>query len=256
MKVFDNYEISPCKRFEEPDSSGKFYFEVCEPAEADVWTLYGHINGEGAQAIGDFATREHAEEVYSCITGQPFPASYQSRDWLRVMHAGQKLLEALKAALEWIDAQLFQQRTEIQERISTGVSLKRPGGQHERRSQPFSGPRGATSTTRTQSEIPEPTAPSNPARTSPPPKSSMPTATRSSTRMRTPRRSFRKRTPALGQPLHDCWQHSSPVPTCSPTTMNRTVRKGKPSAKRKPPSRKPPGGQHENLPRQSHHSRS
>lgn len=95
MKLFDNYEISPCTRTEEPGSPGKFYFEVCEPEVADVWTLYGHIMGEGVQAIGDFATREHAEEVYSLITGQPFPASYQSADRLRVMHAAPKLLSAL-----------------------------------------------------------------------------------------------------------------------------------------------------------------
>ena len=57
MKVFDNYEISPCARFEEPDVPGKFYYEVCEPEEADVWTLYGHIPGEGVQAIGDFSKR-------------------------------------------------------------------------------------------------------------------------------------------------------------------------------------------------------
>jgi hypothetical protein len=31
MKVFDNYEISPCHRYEEPDSPGNYYFEVCEP---------------------------------------------------------------------------------------------------------------------------------------------------------------------------------------------------------------------------------
>jgi hypothetical protein len=103
MKVFDNYEISPCKRYEEPDSPGKFYFEVCAAAEADVWTLYGHINGEGVQAIGDFSTREHAKEVYSCITGQAFPDSYLSADWLRVIHTGPKLLEALKELVVHLD---------------------------------------------------------------------------------------------------------------------------------------------------------
>jgi len=51
MKPFDNYEISPCRRYEEPDSPGKSYFEVCAPEEADVWTLYGHVAGEGAHAI-------------------------------------------------------------------------------------------------------------------------------------------------------------------------------------------------------------
>jgi hypothetical protein len=95
MKVYDNYEISPCRRYEEPDSPGKFYFEVCEPEEAHVWTLYGHISGEGVQAIGDFASRQAAEQVYTRITGLPFTGSYQSDDRLRVMHAGRKLLEAL-----------------------------------------------------------------------------------------------------------------------------------------------------------------
>jgi hypothetical protein len=69
MKVYDDYEISPCRRYEDPDSPGTFYFEVCEPEEADVWTLYGHISGEGVEAIGDFATRERAEETFLRITG-------------------------------------------------------------------------------------------------------------------------------------------------------------------------------------------
>jgi hypothetical protein len=72
---FDDYEIHPCTRTEEPDSPGHFYFEQCEPAEADVWTLYGHIPGQGVEAIGDFDTREHAEEVFARITGRPYPYS-------------------------------------------------------------------------------------------------------------------------------------------------------------------------------------
>ncbi len=69
---FDDYEISPCRRFEEPDSPRHFYFEVCESAEADVWTLYGHIPGQGVEAIGDFASLDHATEVYARITGRPY----------------------------------------------------------------------------------------------------------------------------------------------------------------------------------------
>lgn len=99
MKPFDNYEISPCRRYEEPDSPGEFYFEVCEPHEADVWTLYGHINGEGVQAIGDFSTREAADEVFQRITGIPFTGSYTADARVRIMHAGQKLLEALEGVL-------------------------------------------------------------------------------------------------------------------------------------------------------------
>lgn len=69
---FDDYEISPCRRYEEPDSPGRFTFEPCEPREADVWTLYGHVTGEGVQAIGDFDTREHAEEVFARISGRRY----------------------------------------------------------------------------------------------------------------------------------------------------------------------------------------
>ncbi len=122
LNVYDNYEISPCKRFEEPDSPGKFYFEVCEPHEADVWTLYGHITGEGVQAIGDFANREHAEEVFQRITGIPFAGACEVAGRLRVMHAGPKLLEVLSTASDWIDAQHFVQRTDSQETIRNAIA--------------------------------------------------------------------------------------------------------------------------------------
>lgn len=98
MKVYDNYEISPCRRFDDaglPDPNGR-RFEVCEPHQADVWTLYGHIDGEGVEAIGDFASGEDAAKTYSRITGLPFTGSYQAKARLRVMHAGPKLLEACR----------------------------------------------------------------------------------------------------------------------------------------------------------------
>src|SRR5271170_7909482 len=74
--------------------------EVCEPSEADVWTLYGHINGEGVQAIGDFDTRERAEEVFALITGMAFAGSREVAARLRVMHAGQELLDSLRTVVE------------------------------------------------------------------------------------------------------------------------------------------------------------
>lgn len=122
MKVFDNYEISPCRRYEEPDSPGRQFFEVCEPHEADVWTLYGHVNGEGVQAIGDFATREHAEEAFFGITGIQFTGSYTVEGHLRIMHKGPRLLETLRTASEWIDAQHLVQRTLIQETIRKAIA--------------------------------------------------------------------------------------------------------------------------------------
>lgn len=100
MKVYDDYEISGCHRLDrkgKPRRNGP-YTEPCDDSEAQFWTLYGHIDGEGVQAIGDFATREVAEQVYFRITGQPFNGSYQADARLRVMHAGPKLLEAAETA--------------------------------------------------------------------------------------------------------------------------------------------------------------
>jgi hypothetical protein len=93
IKVYENYEINPCRRSQEPDSLGKYHFEVCEVGEADVWTLYGHVHGEGVQAIGDFASHEAAEEVFFRITG-----SCKADACLRVMHAGKALLKAAETA--------------------------------------------------------------------------------------------------------------------------------------------------------------
>lgn len=55
------------------------FVEPCEPFEADFWTLYGHITGEGVQAIGDFDTCLHAEEVFARITRRPYTESARDR---------------------------------------------------------------------------------------------------------------------------------------------------------------------------------
>jgi len=99
MKVFDNYEICPCCRVDDaglPDPSGLTY-EVCDPVEADVWWLYGHIDGEGIQAIGMFGSREEAEDVFQRITGIPFTSSREVQERLRVMHTAPRLLQALQS---------------------------------------------------------------------------------------------------------------------------------------------------------------
>lgn len=95
--VYDNYEISGCWRIGDgPDAS----VEPCDDADAQFWTLYGHIDGQGVEAIGDFKSREAAEAVYYCITGQPFTGSYQADDRLRLMHAASRLRDALQGMLE------------------------------------------------------------------------------------------------------------------------------------------------------------
>jgi hypothetical protein len=76
---FDDYEIQPCRSYFDIDEPNLSFVEPCEPFEADFWTLYGHISGEGAQAIGDFDTRKHAEEVFARITGRPYPTHTHDR---------------------------------------------------------------------------------------------------------------------------------------------------------------------------------
>ena len=99
---FDNYEINPCRRFEEPNKPGFYFYEVCKPQEADCWTLYGHIPGQGVEAIADCETIEQAEELYQRISGESFDTHNQVEARLRLMHAAPKLLEALRLAEHFV----------------------------------------------------------------------------------------------------------------------------------------------------------
>jgi hypothetical protein len=63
---FNGYEIHGVRQF------GKGRSRFCEQVadnDAQFWSLYGHIPGQGLECIGDFKTRELAEEVYARITG-------------------------------------------------------------------------------------------------------------------------------------------------------------------------------------------
>jgi len=66
---FDAYEVHGVKKYEE---SGSKFCEQVSDNEADFWSLYGHIPGQGLSCIGDFRTREYAEEIYARITGHSY----------------------------------------------------------------------------------------------------------------------------------------------------------------------------------------
>jgi hypothetical protein len=75
---FDAYEIHGMKRLpgqgQEEEPVGRVIND-CEQVpddEAEFWSLFGHIPSQGLDCIGDFATREHAEEVFARITGGPY----------------------------------------------------------------------------------------------------------------------------------------------------------------------------------------
>jgi hypothetical protein len=67
---FDAYEIHGVREYHgAPFGQGK-YSEQVPDDEAQFWSLFGHIPGQGLDCIGDFKTREHAEEIYARITGR------------------------------------------------------------------------------------------------------------------------------------------------------------------------------------------
>jgi hypothetical protein len=69
LRPFDGYEIHGVREY---DNETNPYCEQVPDCEAEFWSLYGHIPGEGLECIGDFKTRGFAEEVYARITGRPF----------------------------------------------------------------------------------------------------------------------------------------------------------------------------------------
>jgi hypothetical protein len=66
---FDAYEIHGVREF---DDGGGTYCEQVPENDAQYWSLFGHIPGQGAESVGDFKTRDHAEEVYTRITGRRY----------------------------------------------------------------------------------------------------------------------------------------------------------------------------------------
>jgi hypothetical protein len=66
---FDGYEIHGIKEF---GKGKRRYCEQVPDSQAEFWSLFGHIPGQGLDCIGDFATREHAEEIFARITGKPY----------------------------------------------------------------------------------------------------------------------------------------------------------------------------------------
>jgi hypothetical protein len=66
---FDGYEVHGVRRYGRGKSS---YCEQVPDAEAQFWSVYGHIPGQGVDCIGDFKTRQHAEEVVARISRMRF----------------------------------------------------------------------------------------------------------------------------------------------------------------------------------------
>jgi hypothetical protein len=67
LAAFDRYEIHGVREF---GRGRNRYCEQVPDSEAQFWSLYGHIPNQGVECIGDFKTREFAEQIYARITGE------------------------------------------------------------------------------------------------------------------------------------------------------------------------------------------
>lgn len=75
MQTFEGYEIKPFRLFDN-GTSGGIAIEECVPDQAEFWTLFGKEGGR-AEPIGDFDTRQDAEQLYRRISGWTCNASAQ-----------------------------------------------------------------------------------------------------------------------------------------------------------------------------------
>jgi hypothetical protein len=76
---FDDYEIHGVRRIDaisgQEESKGQViagHYDQVDDSEAEFWSLFGHIPGQGLDCIGDFTSRELAEEIFARITGRRY----------------------------------------------------------------------------------------------------------------------------------------------------------------------------------------
>lgn len=67
METFISVPDSPLPK--QPKEPGSPYFEIWETSDGQVYTLVGHLPAKGMKKIGDFATKEAAEEACARIAG-------------------------------------------------------------------------------------------------------------------------------------------------------------------------------------------
>lgn len=67
---FDGYEIHGVAEY--TDGAGNPFCEQVPDEQAQCWSLFGHLPEGGLECVGDFETRQLAEEVYARITGEPY----------------------------------------------------------------------------------------------------------------------------------------------------------------------------------------
>ena len=60
IRDFDALEMNPCQIVEILDDGTQVVEPCNDPADADFWTVYGHLVTGGVEAFEDFATKTEA----------------------------------------------------------------------------------------------------------------------------------------------------------------------------------------------------
>lgn len=74
--TFDDFEINPC--ICAGDEGNYEQISVTDPIKADIWSLFGHVAGEGLFCIGDFDSYEGANEIHRFITGEDYGQEFDA----------------------------------------------------------------------------------------------------------------------------------------------------------------------------------
>lgn len=93
---FDSYEVHGCRSFQN-------VVEQVDDELAQFWSLYGRIPGQGLECIGDFKSREIAEEVRCRITGRKNSADFTGayyEGYMKLREENRELKDAAKIVIE------------------------------------------------------------------------------------------------------------------------------------------------------------
>lgn len=60
INTFDALEVSPVACWEDEQNPAQLICEICEPSEANFYSVYAHVKGKGVQCFADCDTEETA----------------------------------------------------------------------------------------------------------------------------------------------------------------------------------------------------
>lgn len=77
LRRYDALEVNACRDVSEEEDEGTWY-EKCDPADAEIWSVYLHLKTGGVDCLTDCATRERATDIANHLgTKWSMPVTYR-----------------------------------------------------------------------------------------------------------------------------------------------------------------------------------